>query len=191
MLASDLVDQRELKPITKNQMCIPQPLTVIQREAPPDKVCFIVSKCYFTTNSPTGHGTMCYITYNITYNRLVFLKDFWQPDVVSAQPEGLVLRELRSSGVENIPTPLAVGDMCLDSSDQQTTCTQEFLGHDEKTKHHPARLIHYHLVVQEICHPLEDHKLPRQLTKAMLDALMGTFACLLSRLHLTMPAHST
>ena len=175
MLPTDLIDQGELKPITTYQRHMPRASTVAPAVASLEKVCFIVGKCYFATNSSTGRGTKCYIAYDVCNDRLVFLKDFWRPDVASSQPEGRVLRELRLNGIENVPTPLAAGDVrSSDSPYNQTTCTQELLSRDEKTRRRPATLIHYRLIVQEICRPLEAHESPRQLTKAMLDALIGT-----------------
>ncbi|KAI0727750.1 hypothetical protein C8Q72DRAFT_781077 [Fomitopsis betulina] len=173
MLPSDLVDQSDLKPITI--VHTPMPLVSGKTKlAASSGACFIVGRRYFTTNSPTGRGTKCYIAYDISSDRLVFLKDFWRPDVTSAQPEGSVLRELRSSGVRNVPTPLAAGDVRNSDMDEaQKTSTQAHLARDEKTKRRPATLIHYRLVVQEICRPLEDHDSPLTLTKAMLDALIA------------------
>ena len=173
ILASDLVNQADLQPITTNRM-YRQPPAAAQRVAPLDRLCLIIGKRYFATNSPTGRGTKCYIAYDIFYDRLVFLKDSWRPDVAIAKPEGRVLWELRSEGVENVPTPLASGDVRSDNSeDAQQTCTQRFLPRDEKTRRRPATLLHYRLIVQEICRPLEEHESPRQLTQAMLDALIG------------------
>ncbi|KAI0724865.1 hypothetical protein C8Q72DRAFT_856311 [Fomitopsis betulina] len=173
MSLNDLVDQRDLKPITTDFDFTPKPRETTS-PASPERACYIVGRRYFTTNSPTGRGTKCYIAYDISHDRLVFLKDFWRPDVTSAQPEGAVLRELRSSGVQNVPTPLAAGDVRNSDSDEvQKTCTQALLGRDEKTQCRPATLIHYRLVVQEICRPLEDHESALTLTQVMLDALLA------------------
>ncbi|KAI0724850.1 hypothetical protein C8Q72DRAFT_647456 [Fomitopsis betulina] len=173
MSINDLVDQRDLKPITTDFDFTPKPRETTS-PASPERACYIVGRRHFTTNSPTGRGTKCYIAYDISHDRLVFLKDFWRPDVTSAQPEGAVLRELRSSGVQNVPTPLAAGDVRnSDSEEVQKTCTQALLGRDEKTQCRPATLIHYRLVVQEICRPLEDHESALTLTQVMLDALLA------------------
>ncbi|KAI0724846.1 hypothetical protein C8Q72DRAFT_937017 [Fomitopsis betulina] len=169
---SDLVDQSYLGPITMEHT--PMPRRTRRSVSSAEVACFIVGRQYFTADSPTGHGTKCYIAYDISHDRLVSLKDFWRPDVMSAPPEGMVLRELRSAGVENILTPLAAGDVRnSDLGAKQKTCTQTLLGDDESIRCRPAALIHYRLVMQEICRPLEDHDSPQTLTKAMLDAFLA------------------
>lgn len=108
---------------------------------------------------------------------------------MSAPPEGMVLRETRSAGVENILTPLATGDVQnSDLGAKQKTCTQTLLGDDESIRCRPAALIHYRLVMQEICRPLEDHDSPQTLTKAMLDAFLGTSVFVTDLTHCTYSA---
>ena len=175
MMRSDLIDQRDLAPITVFHTPMPRASSTVRRATCSKEVYFIVGRRYFATNSPIGRCTKCYIAYDVSEDRLVFLKDFWRPDIESSQPEGKVLRELRSSGVPHVPTPLAAGDVQTENSlDVQKTCAQALLGIDKKTRRRSAPLIHYRLVVQEICRPLEDHESPQLLVKVMFDALLGT-----------------
>lgn len=170
MRQGDIIKQRPLKPIARD-VKVDDPDPGMQPDALKE-VPVLVGKRYFATNSPTGRGTKCYIAYDLSRDRLVFLKDYWRPDVDSATPEGEVLRELRTCGVENVPTPLAAGDV-RDGKDAQRTRTQEYLDVDERTQRRFATLIHYRLVVKEICRPLEDHKTPLILVRAMSDAFEG------------------
>ena len=171
MREGDIVDQRPLQPIASD---VPRddPVDSGMKVDASNTVSIIVGKRYFATNSPTGRGTKCYIAYDLSRDRLVFLKDYWRPDVYSAMPEGEVLRELRTEGVEYVPTPLAAGDV-HNNDGAQKTHTQDYLGRNELTQCRFAVLIHYRLVVKEICHPPEDHEDSLVLVRAISDAFKG------------------
>ncbi|KAH9927281.1 uncharacterized protein B0H18DRAFT_875646 [Fomitopsis serialis] len=156
MRTEDLIDQRDLQPLT--DWSSPEP----EDTNPPasDGASFIVGKPYFATDSPIGRGTKGYIAYDVSRKRLVFLKDCWRPRVEDSLREGNVLTMLRRSGVQYVPTPIAAGFAMLATWDQNTTCrwpTQE----------------HYRLVVKEICEPLESHSSPRELVKCIFEALQA------------------
>ena len=172
MRQGDIIDQRPLKPIASD-VKLDDPDQGMRPDASKE-VSILVGKRYFATNSPTGRGTKCYIAYDLSRDRLVFLKDYWRPDVDSATPEGEVLRELRTDGVEYVPTPLAAGDV-RSGEDAQRTRTQDYVDRDERTQRRFAVLIHYRLVVKEICRPLEDHEDPLTLVSAVSDAFEGMF----------------
>ena len=170
MRQADIIDQHPLQPIVRDIK--PDDSDPGMRPDASNTVSILIGKRYLATNSPTGHGTKCYIAYDLSRDRLVFLKDYWRPDVSSAIPEGEVLRELRTCGVENVPTPLAAGDV-RDDENAQKTYTQDYLDRDEVTQRRFAVLIHYRLVVKEICRPLEEHGNSLILVRALSDAFEG------------------
>ncbi|KAH9835422.1 uncharacterized protein C8Q71DRAFT_710121, partial [Rhodofomes roseus] len=166
MRPDDLINQQGIQPLTKFMK--PDPVDSI---APGGEVSYIIGKRYFATNSPSGRGTRGYIAYDVSRNRLVFLKDYWRSRLDSSIPEGEALKRLRASGVRNVPTPLAAGVVRDDAGVTQKTCTQEWL-RDERTKCYSPIQEHYRLVVKEIGEPLtEEVKSVWELVKVICDAL--------------------
>ncbi|TFY54281.1 hypothetical protein EVJ58_g8957 [Rhodofomes roseus] len=167
MRPDDLINQQGIQPLTKFMK--PDPVDSI---APGGEVSYIIGKRYFATNSPSGRGTRGYIAYDVSRNRLVFLKDYWRSRLDSSIPEGEALKRLRASGVRNVPTPLAAGVVRDDAGVTQKTCTQEWLKRDERTKCYSPIQEHYRLVVKEIGEPLtEEVKSVWELVKVICDAL--------------------
>ncbi|TFY54577.1 hypothetical protein EVJ58_g8777 [Rhodofomes roseus] len=172
MRRQDLVDPRELTPLTNGIDPVdPEPKDP-DRAANPDASFLVGMRC-FAADSPTGRGTKCFIAYEVSRQRLVFLKDYWRPETVHPdRREGDVLKLLRTRNVKFVPTPIAAGDVynSEDGLDVQKTRTQEHLNKDKTTKReHPAQ-VHYRLVVKEIARPLDDHHDPYQLVKVLFFA---------------------
>ncbi|KAH9932239.1 uncharacterized protein B0H18DRAFT_987214 [Fomitopsis serialis] len=157
MRTEDLIDQRDLQPLTK--WSSPEP----EDTDPPasDGASFIVGKPYFATDSPIGRGTKGYIAYDVSRKRLVFLKDCWRPRVE------------HSSGVQYVPTPIAAGVVKNDAGSAQETSAQCWQPADQKTTCRWPIQEHYRLVVKEICEPLESHSSPRELVKCIFEALQA------------------
>ncbi|KAH9932217.1 uncharacterized protein B0H18DRAFT_952367 [Fomitopsis serialis] len=170
MQPADLVDERELQPIIDDIQQVEDAYHG-DASASSDQACFIVGKRYFATDSFMGRGTKCYIAYEVSRNRLVFLKDYWRSNTHTTNPEGKVLKELRAAGVQGVPTPVAEGDVLSTSGCVQTTLTQALLPEDENTKRRPAVQHHYRLVIEEIGRPLDKLTNALELVGAIYDAL--------------------
>ncbi|RPD55664.1 hypothetical protein L226DRAFT_617055 [Lentinus tigrinus ALCF2SS1-7] len=65
---------------------------------------FLVGKATFTATGMTGRGTRGFIAWDVSRKRFAFLKDAWRANYQNVATEGRVLRDLRSTGVENTPT---------------------------------------------------------------------------------------
>ncbi|KAH9932248.1 uncharacterized protein B0H18DRAFT_987237 [Fomitopsis serialis] len=136
MQPADLVDQHDLQPIIddiRQDKCVLRPGMLI-----------------------VGKRTKCYIAYEVSRNRLVFLKDYWRSNTHTTKPEGEVLKELRAAGVQSVPTPVAEGI-------------------DEKIERRPPTALQYHyrLVIKEIGRPLDTFSSALQLVEIIYDVLEG------------------
>lgn len=134
MSPNSIVNEEKLTPIA-NDIRPEKPSDAKQRALETGKAYFIVGRRHFASSSPTGRGTKCYIAYDMSGKRLVFLKDYWRSyvDDGTSPPEGEILEHLRTRDVKNVPTPLAYEDVGLLEAALQQTRTQEFLPVDEKT----------------------------------------------------------
>ena len=165
----DLVDEAELQPLAEDME--PSQCTSVPVDDAPT---FIVGKVYFASDSVTGRSTKCYIAYEVSRNRLVFLKDYWRPTSDTLSSEGDVLKELRTGGVRFVPTPVATGDVYSDAATSpQTSCTQFWLPKDVHTTLDHVPLTHNRLVTKEIGYPLEDHQDAFDLVLALYYAMRG------------------
>lgn len=173
MRRTDLIEQQGMCPIADEYYDPDEPSAPDDATLDSDEPCFIVGRHHSATDSPTGRGMRGYVAYDVSHRRLVFLKDYWRPRIESSPYEGEVLRSLRSSGVQHVPTPLAAG-VVRDEAGVQKTCTQAFLPVDEKTGCYAAMQEHYRLVVKEIGEPLDAHETPYELVKTIFHALKGT-----------------
>ncbi|KAH9932210.1 uncharacterized protein B0H18DRAFT_1115904 [Fomitopsis serialis] len=171
MPLNDRVDQTDLQPIAPK---FPREDAYANKEAYGNRsgAEFVIGKCYFASNSPTGRGTKCYIAYEVARDRLVFLKDYWRADTDSSPEEGKVLEDLRKAGVQFVPTPLFRGHV-RSGDDEQKTRMQAFLPAHPRSHIKPAAMKHYRLVVKEIGRPLEEHENAFYLVCALLDALQA------------------
>ena len=170
MRLEDIIDQHPLKPIACDvRQDDPDPGL---RPDTTNAVSLVVGKAYFATDTLDGRGTKCYIAYDLGRDRLVFLKNFWRPSVDSLMLEGEVLRELRTFGVENVPTPLAAGDVLV-NEDPQETRKQDHSYDNGRITRRSASLVHHRLVLLEICRPLEAHEDALVLVRALTDAFEG------------------
>ena len=131
-----------------------------------------MGKRYFASSSPTGRGTKCFVAYDVSRKRLVFLKDYWRSVVSTSTPEGKVLTDLRMKGVQSVPTPIAAGDVMCGGKKQETR-THFGLSRDERTQTKWPVQRHYRLVMKEICRPLSSFRTAKDLVKIIYDALNG------------------
>lgn len=123
---------------------------------------FLTGKHVYASLSPDGRGTKCYIAYDLTTGKLVFLKDSWRAEMSKSEIE--VYERLWRKGVGYIATPVCGGDVIGERGIKQQTRTQEFSSRTSVR-------IHCRLVVQEIARPLKDYKSSRILVSVMMCAL--------------------
>lgn len=109
---------------------------------------------------------------------MVFLKDYWCPNLEGIHPELETYARLRASHVRYVATALAGGVVFGSTGQPQTTVTQDILrlkpipgdGHANT----PPQAFHYRFVVREIGHPLETYESAGQLWDIVSDSLIGT-----------------
>ena len=183
-----IVDEKKLTPIADDIR--PEEASNAKQSAlESGKADFIVGRRHFASSSPTGRGTKCYIAYDMSGKRLVFLKDYWRSyvDDNTSPAEGKILEHLRTRNVKNVPTPLAYEDVGLREGAVQQTRTQEFLPVDERTGCKPTVRRHHRLVMKEIGQPLETHRNARELVRVLKHALKGMSMLLSLATPLLMP----
>ena len=169
MRSDDLIDERLLTPIAKN-------IHPSERHSKPCEgtPTFIVGKAYFASDSVAGRGTKCFIAYEVSRDRLVFLKDYWRPNIDTLLAEGATLKKLRTEDVQYVPTPVAFGDIYNGGYDvPQMSETQSLSATDEHTGQKHVALIHNRLVVKEIGYPLAEHEDALQLVGVLFYVLLG------------------
>ena len=128
---------------------------------------FLISQPHFMSTSLVGRGTLCHIAYDVSKDRLVFLKQYWRLDSPTHHPEGEVYMRLHSKKVQFIATPVAAGDVRPNGGEARCTWTQEFLPNS------PAKLIQYRLIIEEVATPLSNYKTSRQLVGVIFNAMIG------------------
>ncbi|KAI0727012.1 hypothetical protein C8Q72DRAFT_887002 [Fomitopsis betulina] len=154
--AADIITAEELEAGKKKERTdtsVPKP--------PPRE--FLVGKPHFMGNSPTGSGTKGFIAYDVTEDRLVFLKDCWRPQAETYHPEGEVYLHLHSHNVNFIATPVAAGDVVDDEAGIHTTCADKLLN--------TPRWIHYRLILKEVAMPLEEYQDSYELVAVLYSAV--------------------
>ncbi|KAJ3485949.1 hypothetical protein NLI96_g4578 [Meripilus lineatus] len=122
-----------------------------------------------------GRATRGYVAYDLVNKRLVFLKDYWQPETKSYHLELDTYKRLQAKNVLYVATPVGGGHVGSDpcqpkgSSSMQRTLSQVYLSaaHGECYR---AR-VHYRFAVQEICRPLEDYRDVVEMLRAVCFAV--------------------
>ena len=128
---------------------------------------FLIAQPHFMSTSVVGRGTVCYIAYDVSDDRLVFIKQYWRLDSPTHHPEGEVYMRLHSKKVQFIATLIAAGDVRPIGEDAQRTRTQEFLPGS------PAKLIQYRLIVEEVATPLSNYSDSQELVGVIYHAILG------------------
>lgn len=159
--ATDMITPEELKAGKKNEQA------GSTSDSPRE---FLVGRPHFMSNSPTGSGTKGFIAYDVTDDRLVFLKDCWRPEAETYHPEGEVYLHLHSHNVQYIATPLGAGDVADSHGGIHTTRSNEFLD--------TPRWRHYRLILKEVAMPLEEYTTSYQLVDILYCAVRGSSAAI-------------
>ena len=104
--------------------------------------------------------------------KLFWLKDCWRVAHSGKQREGDILRELNDSDVVGVPTLVCHGDV-----DSQRTWSQELSSKpypsEQPTNCSLNTLIHYRMVVAEVCLPLKFFRSGRELLRLIIDCILG------------------
>ncbi len=141
---------------------------------------FVVSAPETTPYTPPGRATRGFGAYDISRDKVVFLKDSWRIDLDGITPEGEVYAKLNAVSARNIPQCLASGD--ISSSEYHATRTPIYARSSWAAKGcscHPSGpwIPHQHcrLVLDVYGHSLVDYESSHQMVSAVRDALYGGF----------------
>lgn len=134
-----------------------------------------ISKIHAGSCSPIGRGTKGFIAIDIDHHQIVFLKDYWCPDLAGIHPELETYARLRGSNVPYVATALAGGTVIGSNGQAQVTVAQEGLKtmpRDQRVAV-PPKAIHYRFVVREIGRPLEEYQPSSQLWNVLMGSIIG------------------
>ncbi|KAI0713684.1 hypothetical protein C8Q76DRAFT_843970, partial [Earliella scabrosa] len=135
---------------------------------------FLVGKPCFSAPGIIGRGTRGYAALDCQTQRIVFLKDTWRRSYDGVEQEGRVLEKLGAAGVPNIPTLICHGDL-----GQETELSKHWATLTRKRKSRRnapcpfQKLLHYRLVVAEVCFPLSEFKCGKQLISVVNDCILA------------------
>ncbi|ETW77003.1 hypothetical protein HETIRDRAFT_454430 [Heterobasidion irregulare TC 32-1] len=132
------------------------------------KYYFIASKPHWQSGSPFGRATDGYIAYDITRQKLVYLKNSWRYLEDGIEKEGATYRHLERSGVTGISTLICSQDIL-----GQDTRTHEYSSKEWfcKTTNPPRRHRLHRLVLGDIGRPLSQFRSSKELVSAMHDGM--------------------
>ncbi|KAK7692047.1 hypothetical protein QCA50_005452 [Cerrena zonata] len=135
---------------------------------------FVVGRPFWGADSPCGRATRGYLAYDLTLEKLVFLKDSWRTEDECITPEGIIYEEMERKEVPFIPKVLAAGDVKTRGI-AQTTVTQDFANTDDRPEwlmpcSKLKTFIHYR-VVQELVYPLASALSSKETVQAMRDVI--------------------
>ncbi|KAJ3477491.1 hypothetical protein NLI96_g10424 [Meripilus lineatus] len=122
-----------------------------------------------------GRATRGFIAYDLDNQRLVFLKDYWQPDMESYHPELQTYERLRKANVQFIATPLGGGEVYDSTNPEsaQKTITQDYLPKPLGHEYPYSARKHYRLVLEEVAQPLEEYENPVEMVLAVSCAVVA------------------
>ncbi|KAI0270559.1 hypothetical protein BC834DRAFT_841404 [Gloeopeniophorella convolvens] len=102
-----------------------------------------------------GRATYGYISYELTSDNIVYIKDCWRVDFPEKTKEGDVYRRLHQEEVPNIPVFDRDWDVCGRNDGQpHKTRTQEFLSPQERDRDSIIPHVHYRMVLRTVGKPL-------------------------------------
>ena len=132
------------------------------------RILFIANSVH-VYNIPPLTSTKGYMAYDLTNDRICFLKDSWRPDTPNVHPEKEVYARLREAEVPYIPDLVAGGDVGGGKGVQRTR--SQIFNNDTLTWDR----IHYRLVFSHFYRPLSTHESAVDMLSCIADAIMGTF----------------
>lgn len=130
----------------------------------------VVGKSCSDHHDLTGRATRGFIAFRLQPAKLVFVKDYWRPDVACVPLELDAYARLAKHQVRYVATAIGGGD--VGDTRPQVTLTQDYLPHEKGEIFH-IRRIHYRVVTDTVGHPLHTYDNSRQLVEFVLHAFKG------------------
>ncbi|TFY71231.1 hypothetical protein EVG20_g1774 [Dentipellis fragilis] len=124
--------------------------------------CYLIGKPVQDPQSPTGRSTKAFAAYDLSDERLVFMKDYWVAKDARAELD--VYKELMHHKVEHIATPIDGGFV-----GEYMTISQDYLI-EEGDHRRPAVRRYHRFVQQEYCRSLETYMNEKELIDTVHDA---------------------
>ncbi|KJA18888.1 hypothetical protein HYPSUDRAFT_44722 [Hypholoma sublateritium FD-334 SS-4] len=119
-----------------------------------------------TTPSPFSRSTRAMLAFDLTRKRLVFLKDYWRPDVDNIEKEGEIYRDLEEHKIPHI-APFGMGNDVRDHKTiKQDPRSQRILQPSPQTC-----LIHYRITLNLVGKSLSDFASSHEFISAIADAM--------------------
>ncbi|CAL1708580.1 unnamed protein product [Somion occarium] len=136
---------------------------------------FIIRQPFWDSESPCGRATRAYAAYDISGDRLVFLKDSWRvedeedPGICS---EAEIYEELNKCEVPFLPHVIHAGDVKIGGEIQKTRC-QEDSGNNHPEWRKPCdrlhALVHYR-VIEQLLYPMSSAVSSKETVQGVRDA---------------------
>jgi hypothetical protein len=145
-------------------------LMVPDRDDPSKESPFLISyPPRYDARSPFSRATRGMLAFDLTNNRIVYLKDYWRPNVSNMQKEGEIYRILKRKNVRNI-APFGMGN---DVRGHQTL-TQSYV--DAPWAVSTKGIIclsHYRMTLDAVGRPLTEFHSSHEFISAIADAMEG------------------
>jgi hypothetical protein len=143
---------------------------VPDRSSPEFEKPFIISSPpTYTARSPFGRATRAMLVFDMEVEAIVFLKDYWRPDVDGMQKEGKIYIILESKGVPNI-APFGKGNDLRD----YLTVTQTLRGEPWACWSRKTVLLRqYRMSLDVVGRHLTSFNSSREFVSAIADAMEG------------------
>ena len=144
---------------------------------------FVIGDPTFAAPGLAGRGTRGFVAVEVETRDgkwslkpgYVWLKDCWRVAHDRIEREGDILIKLNKANVKGVPTLICHGDV-----GGQRTWSQEpwkKRNSDQQPETCPFKtLVHYRMVVAEVCLPLSFFKNGKQLLKLIIDCIRGTWS---------------
>lgn len=124
-----------------------------------------------TTPSPFSRSTRGMLAFDLAHKKLVFLKDYWRPDVDNIEKEGEIYRDLEKQKIPHI-APFGMGN---DIKGHKTVTQAPNDEREDGILPTPrqTRLSHYRMTLNIVGKSLIDFKSSREFISAIADAMEG------------------
>lgn len=123
---------------------------------------FIAGEPFESHAYPTGHATRCFITYHISEDRVVFMKDTWRIVASDLVAEGRIYQRSQEAKILHIAEFVIAGDI---PGQNQKTFFQPHKGLPQKQHQH------YRLVLETIGRPLASFRSSWEMVNAINDTM--------------------
>ncbi|TFY79824.1 hypothetical protein EWM64_g4186 [Hericium alpestre] len=129
----------------------------------------LISSATDWTLAATGRTTRGWKAFDMSTEKLVWLKDSWRIDMAEMEQEVAIYRDLNKLGINNVPTMLWGGDVV-----GQSTVTGDYVNEPWCCgKHEILKHQHCRLALDIIARKLQDFKSSKELCTVVNDAMKG------------------